>query len=264
MNPALFASQLQITSIYSFSGYSLAPDTPMPLRTVKDYEIEYFTRGGGGILIGRNVVSFPAHTINLRKPGQKVQGILPYDCLSLHLAPSRVLDELLSSLPDRLFPQNPAQIQTWFHNLMICLHMHDNASRLKATSNLYLILNELTLAAPEPLESPFYSNPHVAKAIRLIYQNIDQPLQTIQLAEQLGISKSHFQKLFKDCTGMTPKQFILSLKIERSKQLLQLTNETIGTIAAGVGFLDQVYFSYVFKHLTGMTPSKYRFQYRNK
>lgn len=63
-----------------FDGYSLPENTKISSRIVFDYEIEFYTKSDGGIKINGEFVPFESGTVNFRKPGQLVKGVLPYSC----------------------------------------------------------------------------------------------------------------------------------------------------------------------------------------
>jgi AraC-like DNA-binding protein len=72
------------------------------------------------------------------------------------------------------------------------------------------------------------------------------------------MSKAHFARTFKRTAGQSPVQFILGIRIDRAKELLDFTDKSIGDIAEASGFSDQNYFARTFKKVTGMTPTQYR------
>lgn len=73
-----------------------------------------------------------------------------------------------------------------------------------------------------------------------------------------NLSRRYTDKLFKEHFNITPKQYIISKKIELAKQLLQTPNLSIGSIASLCGFSDVYYFSKVFKMNTDITPSGFK------
>jgi len=72
------------------------------------------------------------------------------------------------------------------------------------------------------------------------------------------MSKAHFTRVFKQTTGRSPVQFMLDIRIERAKELLDFTDMPIAEIAEASGFYDQNYFARTFKKITGMSPTQYR------
>lgn len=73
-----------------------------------------------------------------------------------------------------------------------------------------------------------------------------------------NLSKPHFTRVFKEATGMPPVQYMLEIRIERARELLDFTDKSIAEIAEASGFSDQNYFARTFKKVTGMTPTQYR------
>ena len=73
-----------------------------------------------------------------------------------------------------------------------------------------------------------------------------------------NMSKPHFTRVFKQVTGMPPVQFMLRIRIDRAKELLDFTDKSIAEIAEASGFPDQNYFARTFKNLTGVSPTQYR------
>ncbi len=73
-----------------------------------------------------------------------------------------------------------------------------------------------------------------------------------------GMSISGFYHKFKRVIGVSPKKYFIKLKMEYTKELISFTNLSIKEIAAKFGYENPMYFSYVFKQATGLSPSEYR------
>lgn len=78
------------------------------------------------------------------------------------------------------------------------------------------------------------------------------------LCDSVKMKKCYFCRLFKRFLAMSPMQYVLLKKIEYSKTLLLDTEQSIDTIAVGMGFADQSHFSKCFKKCIGTTPLRYR------
>ena len=74
------------------------------------------------------------------------------------------------------------------------------------------------------------------------------------------VSPRYFETLFFNEFKMTPKEYVISLKIKLAKQLLKSEKYTIGDIAMQLGYCDAYHFSKMFKAKTGYTPGEYRSQ----
>ena len=76
------------------------------------------------------------------------------------------------------------------------------------------------------------------------------------------MSVSWFIRNFREYTGSTPTQYILSLRISNAQSLLENTSCNITEIAEIVGYDNPLYFSRLFKKQSGMSPSAFRRQLR--
>ena len=99
----------------------------------------------------------------------------------------------------------------------------------------------------------------VARAQEAIEERWNQPVDMAKLARSLGLSYRHFRRLFLQHTGVPPNQYLLNLRINRAKRLLEETL-TIEEVAERTGFADPFYFSRLFRQKTGITPAKWRGQ----
>lgn len=81
-----------------------------------------------------------------------------------------------------------------------------------------------------------------------------------QLSQFLLMDASNLYRKVKALTGLSPVQYILSLRLRLAKKLLRESDTPITSIALDCGFNSSGYFSRVFKKDTGMTPSQYRKQ----
>jgi len=89
-------------------------------------------------------------------------------------------------------------------------------------------------------------------------QNLDAPFSLDKLAQLACMSKYHFCRLFKQHSGLSPKQFCICRRIEKACELLGKQGLTISQIAFRLGFNDVTEFGRQFKKFTGHTPSRYR------
>ncbi len=92
-------------------------------------------------------------------------------------------------------------------------------------------------------------------------QNISINVST--LMEKLNYSYSYAARLFKQFTGFTINQFILSHKMDTAKELLLQTNASILDISLDLGFSSLSYFMKLFKSTYGISPGFFRKQHRS-
>jgi len=99
---------------------------------------------------------------------------------------------------------------------------------------------------------------NILRMVKFIETNISAPLSLEELAREACLSRFHFSRLFKSHVGIGPKQFILTLRINRAIALLRSLDLTITTVALRAGFNELGEFTRQFRKFTGLTPSAFR------
>lgn len=107
-------------------------------------------------------------------------------------------------------------------------------------------------------------NPKVSQVIRYINENFYQTITLSSVAKEFYISPFYLSKLFKQTTNFTFVEYLNSIRIRNSKELLKNTNYKIIDIAEKVGFSNNTHFTRVFKIIVGMSPMKFRKLYTKK
>jgi AraC-like DNA-binding protein len=98
----------------------------------------------------------------------------------------------------------------------------------------------------------------LARIEQLIEERLDTKLLLVDMAREMGMSRSNLARLFKHRTGISLGQYLISRRIHRAKELLRSDEHRIGEIALSVGFSNQGHFDTFFKKLVGLTPREYR------
>lgn len=93
---------------------------------------------------------------------------------------------------------------------------------------------------------------------RYIDSHFKEPITLDLLADVVHINKFHMAHNFTRDYGISPINYLLSLRLRESRLLLQSTNYSMAQIARIVGFSSACYFSQVFKKASGISPSEYR------
>ncbi len=98
----------------------------------------------------------------------------------------------------------------------------------------------------------------IEKARFEMRNDVDKQFDLEQFAANNNIGYSYFRRMFKNFTGISPRQYFLQLKILRARELLLTTDKSIKEISYQLGFDSIYYFSRFFKQKTGMSPSEFR------
>ncbi|MCE0495120.1 helix-turn-helix domain-containing protein [Vibrio salinus] len=96
---------------------------------------------------------------------------------------------------------------------------------------------------------------------RYIEKHIAYRISVAQLAGSIYLGESQFHHLFKQQTGVTPHQYVLSKRIDIAKSYIEEGRYTLGQIAELTGFSAQSTFAHVFSRLQGISPSQYKKHY---
>ena len=92
-----------------------------------------------------------------------------------------------------------------------------------------------------------------------LHTQVELPL----IAQKTGLSYVQFLRRFKSTAGMTPSDYLISLRLQKAKELLGDTDLLIKEISSACGFENEYYFSNFFKKHTTLSPSAYRLAARS-
>lgn len=103
----------------------------------------------------------------------------------------------------------------------------------------------------------------IERAIGFIRANLDDAqLSVPTIAEQVGISRSYFSRVFKQHARVSVNEFITRERIEQAQRLLASTSDTVETISVACGIRNTKYFFQLFRRHVGVTPAAYRAAHR--
>jgi len=100
----------------------------------------------------------------------------------------------------------------------------------------------------------------VKQASAFIQQNYNRSFSLEELSKKIGVSKSYLSRIFKADTGISLWDYLNRYRVQKAKELLLLTDESITTIAADVGYEEVGYFGRVFREIAGCSPRTFRMQ----
>ena len=91
-----------------------------------------------------------------------------------------------------------------------------------------------------------------------VHHHLFEHIRAEDIAKELFLSRPYLSAKFREDTGTTLTDFILSEKTGEAKRLLRYTDKTVTAISSYLGFSSQSHFTRVFKKYTGQTPAEYR------
>lgn len=101
-------------------------------------------------------------------------------------------------------------------------------------------------------------------AVQYIEEHYSERLTVEEIAQKLSVNRSHLSRVFKNHMGISIKEYMIGVRINRAAFLLSLTEESVEAIAYQVGFNSLVVFSRMFKKFTGETATNYRRRMNNE
>jgi AraC family transcriptional regulator len=90
--------------------------------------------------------------------------------------------------------------------------------------------------------------------LELMNERLDGHLTIEVLARETGLSQAHFARAFKETMGLAPHRYLLNLRLERARRMLDSPDAMLADVALRTGFADQAHFSRLFKREFGVTP----------
>lgn len=146
-----------------------------------------------------------------------------------------------------------------FGNMFTEFIRHDFCFETAAASHLTSICVNLGRSiAHRSSDTNKVSPDRIYTSIEFIHKNFNTHISVEQLAQMEHISISRYRTIFKECTGFSPLNYIIALRIKRACELIVQTDLTLKEIAESVGYHDQLYFSRIFKTRTGISPGCYK------
>lgn len=124
-------------------------------------------------------------------------------------------------------------------------------------SKLFEAFSIMINAAPKKQPEASSSRLYIKNAIKFIQRNFSNSIDVSDIADHVGLSRSHLYRIFVKQLSLSPNEYLTQFRINQACVLLRSSGLSIGEIASSVGFDDQLYFSRVFKKVKGVPPSHY-------
>jgi AraC-like DNA-binding protein len=92
----------------------------------------------------------------------------------------------------------------------------------------------------------------------MMHDRLDEPLTLQEMSRKAYISPYHFNRIFRNITGIPPTQFLYALRLETAKRLLLTTNTSVTNVCFDVGYNSLGTFIRRFTGLVGLSPNRFR------
>lgn len=238
-----------------FDGSEFGDLPVSPKRTVKKFEIEFYTEDAGNTTTDGKVFQIKKHYIQIAKPGQVRHSQLPFytSFVKFH-AEGEIADRLMKA-PDYFRSSHPERIYNKIDELIL---LNESENNLLLQSRMLSFLNLVLFDAEIPNGKRGKNYEVIAEAKRYMENNFPKPIKLKDIADSVHLSEIYFHNLFTESMSITPRQYLLNCRIGHAKKLLWNTKIPICAVAEESGFGCQQYLNKVFKKETGTTPAAYR------
>lgn len=232
----------------------------------KDYQLLYIASGKAHFFINGKERNVSAGNIIVYLPDQPQDYVYhkedKTDVYWVHFTGSdveNILDHYNVHIKDNILYIGTSPDYQWLFGQII---QELQLCRLRYEELLSLLLRNIFILISRSIENnKKFSNAtekEIAFAMHYFRMNYNKEISIDEYAESRNLSVCWFIRCFKQITGQTPLQYILSLRISNAQSLLENTDYSIAEVAEQVGYDNSLYFSRLFHKQTGMSPKEYR------
>ena len=122
-------------------------------------------------------------------------------------------------------------------------------------TELFMLTGRHMLEDPKAFHD---SDDEIERAVSYFNEHYSEKIGIEEYAASRNISKNWFTRSFKTRMGMTPVQYLLSVRLSNAQVMLEQTDYSISKIASIVGYDNPLYFTRRFTQLHGISPTEYR------
>lgn len=143
---------------------------------------------------------------------------------------------------------------------MLYIAQHGEMTPFHLMGHLYLFLDAMTrsISSMRITRIGKLRDFYIREALAYVEQNFQNSISVEDIADNCGLNRSYFGKIFKEAVGKTPQEFLLNYRMTKAAELLKLTRLSIGDISNAVGYDNQLHFSRAFKNIYGVSPREWR------
>lgn len=232
----------------------------------KDYQLLYISSGQGHFYFNDTEKIVTAGNMVLYKPNEQQEYVYyntdKTDVYWIHFTGcdvETILDYYNINLEENVFytgtsPDYQRLFRQIIQELQLCKARYEEL--------LSILLRHIFLIISRNLETLKNASINTEKeaeyAIHYFRENYNKDISIEKYAQSRHISTCWFIRSFRQVVGMTPMQYVLSLRISNAQSLLENAEYNVSEIASMVGYDNPLYFSRLFKKQVGAAPTEYR------
>ncbi len=236
----------------TFCGWEIRP------RYITNYELVLILKGKGNISINNDQFEVHGGDLICFRPGIKHSlSATEEPCMEfygVHFTLPEGMDSI--PLPDRMHLDSDRQVELLLKSALEAYRQRGTMAKWRQNLLMQQILYEI-FAAMQTKVNPI-NKVRVQKVLDYIHKDPFREMNLGELLNLAGTGKTIFLEQFRNVTGLTPMQYITTLRLETARDLLVETNMPVAQIGERCGFSDPFYFSRCFKKQYTLSPMQYR------
>ncbi len=245
----------------------------------QDYELFFLVDGGRKFFLSNTICSLSSQTAMLIKPNEPHQSTVnlnsPLERYAIYISPklmgniikeNKGLEEFLKIRRFQISENNFYKIIDLINQIEVQLNVQDSYSvhHLKnlIVNIIILLLRETNNHNENKNNSSSFfekNDIRIQAPINYILEHYAEQITLSECADIAYMSTSHFSRQFHLVTGMNFKEYLNKVRIEKACEFLKSDKKyNITELTQLVGFTNSCYFSYVFRLITGLSPTEYK------
>ena len=226
---------------------------------VRGYVLEYVTSGKGYIVVNGKKELVQGGDTYLLKQGENCEYFAdpfdPFEKMWINFY-GEFPQHIISAFQIRETVYKNVDMAPFFHKLFKLEKISTDFTEIKFETAT--IINEMLMALAKSIETKKYIS-EISNVIRQeLHYAIMKEFNLEELSKKLFLSKSEIIRHFKNAFHITPYQYLLNIKINYAKSMIENNNASVKEIAETLCFSSPYHFSDVFKQKVGISPSAYK------
>jgi AraC-like DNA-binding protein len=143
---------------------------------------------------------------------------------------------------------------------LLAIVRNKNSPPLSTIGHLYLFMSALIASSSlrKKVTGGSLRDFYIRESLSFIEQRYQDEISVEDIAAFCNLDRSYLGKVFKSVLNTSPQDFLIRFRINKSCELMKITDRTISEISVMVGYQNQFNFSRTFKHITGKSPRAWR------
>ena len=219
------------------------------------WRLYWHDKRGAEITVGKKVLPIRPGRLVLIPPNTHFSSSLrnPVQQLFLHF----LVEPRFRGQADTVFQFRATQEQSDYCGRII-EQLTGDTSNIRTSLMGQMLVSLALLELPPGDWAPRFEDSRITRAVDSIAKEYPSKIDNTALARKARMHPSAFIRLFRQCTGHTPLNYLVNLRLEEACSMLHYDEASLDEIAEKTGFGERGYFTRIFSRNLNCSPAKYR------